>query len=316
MPGEHCLGRPLLHHPAGIHHQHVGGDLRATTPRSWLTSSSRHRATVRRQGRQAGRGCCACTVTSSAVVGSSAISSVGIAGQRRGDHHALALAAGELVRIGVRSHARRRECRPAPATTVAVSAAPPVTGHPPMLPQRLGDLIDDAHERIERRHRLLEHHARCARHETGTIRRLVGRRNRSSPVEASARPVARAHSVGSSPIIASASHRLAAAALAHQPHGVAAERCPDRCRRAARARRRPTVTLSRSRTRSISARVVAADRASRCSPSPSRFSPSTDEGDRKAGEQRQQRCAIDRRSARRSASGPSSAIGGCVPRPT
>jgi hypothetical protein len=40
-------------------------------------------------------------VTSSAVVGSSAISSFGIAGQRHGDHHALAHAAGELVRIVV-----------------------------------------------------------------------------------------------------------------------------------------------------------------------------------------------------------------------
>ena len=42
---------------------------------------------------------CAWMVTSSAVVGSSAISSCGIAGERHGDHHALAHAAGELVRI-------------------------------------------------------------------------------------------------------------------------------------------------------------------------------------------------------------------------
>ena len=38
-------------------------------------------------------------VTSSAVVGSSAISTVGLAGQRHGDHDALAHAAGHLVRI-------------------------------------------------------------------------------------------------------------------------------------------------------------------------------------------------------------------------
>ena len=43
-------------------------------------------------------------VTSSAVVGSSAISSFGLQAQRHGDHHALAHAAGELVRIVV--HAR------------------------------------------------------------------------------------------------------------------------------------------------------------------------------------------------------------------
>ena len=42
---------------------------------------------------------CACTVTSSAVVGSSAIKQVRLVRQRHGDHHALALAAGELMRI-------------------------------------------------------------------------------------------------------------------------------------------------------------------------------------------------------------------------
>ena len=43
----------------------------------------------------------ACTVTSSAVVGSSAISSFGSQRQRLGDHRPLALAARELVRVGV-----------------------------------------------------------------------------------------------------------------------------------------------------------------------------------------------------------------------
>ena len=46
-------------------------------------------------------------VTSSAVVGSSAISSRGIAGQRHRDHDALAHAAGELVRIFVDAPLRR-----------------------------------------------------------------------------------------------------------------------------------------------------------------------------------------------------------------
>jgi hypothetical protein len=41
------------------------------------------------------------SVTSSAVVGSSASSSLGLAGQRHGDHGALALAAAELVRKAV-----------------------------------------------------------------------------------------------------------------------------------------------------------------------------------------------------------------------
>ena len=48
-------------------------------------------------------------VTSSAVVGSSASSSVGCAGERDGDHRPLAHAAGELVRIVVEALARGRD---------------------------------------------------------------------------------------------------------------------------------------------------------------------------------------------------------------
>ena len=42
---------------------------------------------------------CAWMVTSRAVVGSSASSSLGLQRERDGDHHALAHAAGELVRV-------------------------------------------------------------------------------------------------------------------------------------------------------------------------------------------------------------------------
>ena len=48
-------------------------------------------------------------VTSSAVVGSSAISSFGLQDERHRDHHALAHAAGELVRIVVHAALRRRD---------------------------------------------------------------------------------------------------------------------------------------------------------------------------------------------------------------
>ena len=43
---------------------------------------------------------CACTVTSSAVVGSSAMKKVGLVGERHRDHHALTLTARKLMRIG------------------------------------------------------------------------------------------------------------------------------------------------------------------------------------------------------------------------
>ena len=51
----------------------------------------------------------ACTVTSSAVVGSSATSSVGIERQRLGDHRPLALPARQLVRVGVDPPLRLRD---------------------------------------------------------------------------------------------------------------------------------------------------------------------------------------------------------------
>ena len=82
---------------------------------------------------------------------------VGLVGERHRDHHALALAARELMRIGVEpalrlgnadllqqlddARARRaRRCRPL------------------VQEQRLGDLLLDRVQRIERGHRLLEHH--------------------------------------------------------------------------------------------------------------------------------------------------------------
>ena len=70
---------------------------------------------------------CACTVTSSAVVGSSAIKQVGLVGQRHRDHHALALAAGQLVRIAREPRLRLRGCRPGSAAS-SVRAARGLAG--------------------------------------------------------------------------------------------------------------------------------------------------------------------------------------------
>jgi hypothetical protein len=95
-------------------------------------------------------------VTSSAVVGSSASRTGRPTGERHRDHHALAHAAGELVRIFVRAafglgnaHAPQQldRARLRVATPEAL-----------MLNERLGDLLSNAHDRIERRHRFLEYH--------------------------------------------------------------------------------------------------------------------------------------------------------------
>ena len=123
-------------------------------PRSWVMKTI---AMSSRRCRSASSArICAWMVTSSAVVGSSAIRMSGIVGERHGDHHALALAAGEFVRVGIDAplgignadqlqqfqHARA-------GLRLGVAA---------MIDQRLGDLAADPVERIERGHRLLEDH--------------------------------------------------------------------------------------------------------------------------------------------------------------
>jgi hypothetical protein len=80
----------------------------------------------------------------------------GIAGQRHRDHHALAHAARELVRIFVDAPLRRRDMDAAQQfdralTRVALRAAA-------MAQDGLDDLIADGKTRIERCHRLLENH--------------------------------------------------------------------------------------------------------------------------------------------------------------
>ena len=92
----------------------------ATTPRSWVirriampSSSRRPRSSSR---------ICAWTVTSSAVVGSSAISRLGLAGQRHRDHHPLAHAARQLDADTARGGAPARRCRPCAAARAPARA--------------------------------------------------------------------------------------------------------------------------------------------------------------------------------------------------
>ena len=82
---------------------------------------------------------------------------VGLVGERHGDHHALALAARELVRdrrraapSGIGDADLVEQLEGAGAGGGAAQAA--------MERQRLGDLPFDGVERIERAHRLLEDH--------------------------------------------------------------------------------------------------------------------------------------------------------------
>jgi len=93
-------------------------------------------------------------VTSSAVVGDQELRA---AGERNGDHDALAHAAGQLVRVLARAPARLGDADEAEHLHHALLDA--LAAEPLMQPQGLGDLAADGEDRIEARHRLLEDHA-------------------------------------------------------------------------------------------------------------------------------------------------------------
>ena len=97
----------------------------------------------------------ACTVTSSAVVGSSATSTRRVARHRHRDHHPLPHAAGELVRIVLEPLSRRTGCRPGSSSSTA-RAERLRAGHALVHLQHLGDLPADGEHGVQRRHRLLE----------------------------------------------------------------------------------------------------------------------------------------------------------------
>ena len=128
----------------------------ATTPRSWVIStiaasifcfSSRIRSRI-----------CAWIVTSSAVVGSSAINSFGSAGERHRDHHPLPHAARELVRVLVDTRRSGSGICDQPQHLDRAAHRVVAAERPAVQDQRLGDLTADGQHRVERRHRLLEDH--------------------------------------------------------------------------------------------------------------------------------------------------------------
>ena len=99
-------------------------------------------------------------VTSSAVVGSSAMSSLRLAGERRGDQRALAEPAGQLVRVLVDAALRIRDADRVEQLD-GPGARRPAASQAVHL-ERLGDLAADRVDGIERRHRLLQDQADLA----------------------------------------------------------------------------------------------------------------------------------------------------------
>ena len=151
---EQIADRRLLHLAARIHHHHALGDFGddaeivgdqddggadAVLEVAHQVQDLRLDGHVERRGR---------------LVGDQELR---IAGERHGDHHALAHAAGELVRIFAHAALRLGDADQGEHLDRALLGRVPV--EPLMQLQRLADLPADGQHRIEARHRLLEDHA-------------------------------------------------------------------------------------------------------------------------------------------------------------
>ena len=154
--------------------------MRRTMARSWVMNS-RHIPSSRFSSASRSR-ICAWIVTSSAVVGSSAISSFGLVGQRHGDHHALPLPAGQLVRIGAQPALRVADadlCQQLEDPRPRLVAAQALVQQ-----QAFAQLLLQRVQRVERGHRLLEDEADVVAADLaqlGVRRRRPSRAPRSSP---------------------------------------------------------------------------------------------------------------------------------------
>ena len=154
---QHRLGAALLHQPAALEHRDVVGDLghHAEIVGDEQDAHAAPLLQVADQLEDLGLG--GDVERRGRLVGDE---DRGFEGERHGDHRALALAAGELVRVGPHDLRRvgqadlgRERHRPGPALG---------RGEEAVRLEHLGDLVADAHHRVERRHRLLEHHGDAA----------------------------------------------------------------------------------------------------------------------------------------------------------
>ena len=81
---------------------------------------------------------------------------VRLVGERHGDHHPLALTAGELMRIGVEAAFRVLDADL--VEEIEHARLRRAVGQPAMDLEHLADLLLDGVERVERGHRLLKNH--------------------------------------------------------------------------------------------------------------------------------------------------------------
>jgi len=158
---------------------------------------------------------------------------VGAAGQRHRNDDALALAARELVRMGVETLRRRRQ--PDLVEQAQRFRARGIGRQALVQAQWFGDLAADRVQRVQGGHRLLEHHADPA--SAQAAHRGVVETEQLGVVEA--HRTAGARCVGQQPHQREGVHRLAAAGLADQADRLAAfERERHAAQRIGRAARR------------------------------------------------------------------------------
>ncbi len=153
-PAEHRIGRRRFDHGAAIHHHHalhvLGDDAEIVRDQD-----HRHAALLDEIGDE---------VEDLALDGDVERGGwlvrdqqVRLAGERHRDRDALALAAGELVRIGIDAPCRVGQ---PDAVEQGDRSVPRLRRRIVLVtPQRLGDLMADRVHRVERGHRLLEDHA-------------------------------------------------------------------------------------------------------------------------------------------------------------
>ena len=137
---------------------------------------------------------------------------IGAVGKRHGDHHALALAAGQLVRIGPEPRLRfgdlhllqqgRRSLRCLPAA------------YPVVQMEDLADLLAHRIDRVQRRHRLLEDHRNPVAAQPALL--LLAVVDDVLAVEGDVRSLRHRRAGAQEPHDSARRHRLAGTGFAHQ----------------------------------------------------------------------------------------------------
>ena len=173
---EHLLRRPGLDHRAAVHHQQAV-DVLGHHAQVVADQQQGHAVFGHQLGDQVEH----LALDGDVQRGGGLVGDqhVGPAGQRDGDHHPLALAARQLVRIGLQPLRGLRQLHPLEqAQRLGAGGA---GAQALVQAQWLGDLVADAVQRVQRRHRLLEHHGQTVAAQAAPV--VLGQAQQLTAVE-------------------------------------------------------------------------------------------------------------------------------------